>query len=68
MEQVEDHVRMKGAAEWNQMLQNKLKKRQVKINDCGLLCVSLTVPCSQLMFVNPVANDAGHLYDVGQVM
>lgn len=58
----------KGGCRVESNMAQQAQKRQVKMNDCGLLCVSLTVPCSELMFVNPVANDTGHLHDVGEVM
>lgn len=46
------------------------KKKKVKV--CAYFIVdcfgSLTVPGAQLMLVQPFANDAGHLHNVGEIM
>lgn len=64
MQQIKDHVSMNGAAEWIQMRQHKVTKEKQK--SLIVVCfVSLIVPGVQLMLVQPFANDAGHLHNVG---
>lgn len=66
VQQMEDHVSMNGAAEWKQMWQHKVKKSG-DILDLWVF-VSMTVPGSQLLFIQPVVDNAGHLHDVGEVL